>query len=58
MVHYGSHEDYNLLDVFNEKLYREFYSNKDYELLGGHDSPKSGAGDQDSEEATKETKAL
>ena len=53
MVHYGSHEDHNLLDVFNQKLYREFYSNKDYEMLGGQDSPSSG--DQDSEEANKST---
>ena len=55
MVHYASNESNNLLNVFNQKLFREFYSNKDYELLGGqHDASDV----QDSEEANKETTAL
>ena len=56
MVHYASHEDHNLLDCFNQKLFREFYSNRDYEMLGGQESHSTA--DQDSEEATKESCAL
>ena len=38
MVHFGSHQDQDFLELFNSKLYREFYSNDDYELLGGQES--------------------
>lgn len=34
-MHYSSDADTNLLDLFNEDNHREFYSNEDYEKVGG-----------------------
>lgn len=43
MVHYGSDKNQDFLELFNKKLYREFYSNEDYELLGGQETPSKDA---------------
>ena len=34
-VHFGSHPQLNILQMFNDKCSRDFYSNKDYVKLGG-----------------------
>lgn len=35
MLHYSSHPDSNILDLFNAKYNREFISNFDYQKVGG-----------------------
>ena len=34
-THFLSHQDFNFVNVFNEMNQREFYSNRDYERVGG-----------------------
>lgn len=35
VTHFASHEDQDLLDLFNMGNQREFYSNRDYQRVGG-----------------------
>ena len=36
-VHYASDQGVDLIEIFNQKLHREFFSNDDYGLVGGED---------------------
>ena len=38
VIHFHSHEDLNLFDIFNSPNDREFYTNSDYSELGGLDN--------------------
>lgn len=35
VTHYASHPEHDLVSLFNQKNQREFYTNKDYERVGG-----------------------
>jgi len=35
VIHFASHPDENILDVFNKGYTREFYTNDDYDKVGG-----------------------
>lgn len=35
VTHFVSHKDYNFVDTFNKQCMREFFSNCDYEKVGG-----------------------
>lgn len=36
VTHFASHQDLDIIDLFNNKYQREFFTNKDYELFGGN----------------------
>ena len=46
-VHYASDSRQNILNMFNDRCNREFYSNKDYVLVGGRPEDVSTPGDAD-----------
>ena len=35
-MHFASHPNVNIVDMFNKKNQREFYSNADYDRVGGN----------------------
>ena len=35
VIHFASDPNYNIVEYFNQNQKREFFSNKDYEKLGG-----------------------
>ena len=53
MIHFSSDEDFDILDIFNNDLDREFVTNKDYVRVGGSNS-LSADDDSSSQEDIKE----
>jgi len=51
VIHFNSHPEENLLDVFNKEVNREFYTNNDYERVGGR---KDGS-EEDEQEQERES---
>ena len=47
VIHFSSDENFDILDIFNNDLDREFVSNKDYVRVGGSNSVTD-EGDDDS----------
>ena len=37
VIHFASDEDFDFLEIFNQKLEREFLTNDDYQRVGGQD---------------------
>lgn len=37
VIHYASDVDFDLVDIFNLKTQREYYTNDDYHRVGGRD---------------------
>ena len=35
VTHFASHKDFNIIDTFNKQCMREFFSNSDYDKVGG-----------------------
>ena len=49
-THYLSHKDFNLLDQFNSLRQRQFYTNADYEKVGGLEGDIDSVFDEDNEQ--------
>ena len=42
VIHYASDADFDLVDIFNLKTQREYYTNDDYHPVGGRDDGDGG----------------
>lgn len=42
VIHYASDADFDLVDIFNLKTQREYYTNDDYHRVGGRDDGDGG----------------
>ena len=51
-THYLSHKDFNIVDQFNSLSQREFYTNKDYEKVGGLEGEINSVYDENNEHVT------
>jgi len=50
VIHYASDPNFDLLDIFNSENQREFYSNEDYDRVGGKKEGTAGANDSASDD--------